>query len=96
MRPEVLRQYLFEAASWFPPESVVVPRVVRGLAAVVMGSLGPLAFLAARPGVDPPVGSGTPGRRCPWLCILYARLCGVLSRQFTVPRCRNDDFRRGA
>jgi hypothetical protein len=72
MRPEVLRQYLFEAASWFLPESVVVPRVVRGLAAVVVGSLGPLAFLTDRaPAWIRPSAAERPAGALPWLCLLY-------------------------
>jgi hypothetical protein len=44
IRPEVLRVYLFEIASWFMPEEIVVHRVVRGAFALLVAAFPPALF----------------------------------------------------
>jgi hypothetical protein len=46
MREEILRTYLFEAASWIVPAQIDLPRLARALLAILIAGLGPLLFIA--------------------------------------------------
>jgi 4-amino-4-deoxy-L-arabinose transferase-like glycosyltransferase len=47
IRPEVLRVYLFEMASWFLPEQIVVHRLLRAIFAVLTSLIAPIFFVYA-------------------------------------------------
>jgi hypothetical protein len=44
MREEILRTYLFEAASWIVPAQIDLPRLARAALALLIAGLGPLLF----------------------------------------------------
>ncbi|MGH2628631.1 MAG: glycosyltransferase family 39 protein [Anaerolineales bacterium] len=44
IRPDLVRFYLFEAATWALPEPFVVPRVIRATAAVMLAGLAPARY----------------------------------------------------
>jgi hypothetical protein len=47
IRPEVLRIYLFELASWFLPEQIVVHRLIRAFFAILASLVAPALFIYA-------------------------------------------------
>jgi hypothetical protein len=45
IRPEILRVYLFEVTSWFLPEALTLPRLLRAAAAVLLAGSAPIMFI---------------------------------------------------
>jgi hypothetical protein len=48
MRPDVIKLYLFEITSWFIPEALVLPRVVRAGVAIILAGAAPALFVVDR------------------------------------------------
>lgn len=72
IRPDLVRFYLFESASWALPEPFVVPRAIRAALAVVLTGFGPVAYFLQRrkerqAGGSPPTG---PFTALPWVFLL--------------------------
>ena len=81
VRPERLKVFLFQPTTWVIPESIVLPRVVRGGLALLVFCAGPALFVAKtlRRRTTEPEAAEEPRAILPWLLlILVPSYVGVL------------------